>query len=108
VQDVLARRPEEEPEEIIERRIVTIEEKVAELHGQLERAQRLSFRGWISSCQSRIEVIVAFLAVLEVIKAMRLRAEQDAAFGDIVLVAIEPPKEAVEAAVSWDAEDEED
>ncbi|MEX2158318.1 MAG: ScpA family protein [Dehalococcoidia bacterium] len=88
VQDVLARRPEEQVQEIIERRIVTIEEKVDELSRQLETHRRVSFRTFISSCRSRIEVIIAFLAVLEVIKALRVRAEQDALFGDIALVAI--------------------
>ena len=106
VQDVLARRPEEEIEEVIERRIITIEEKVDELHTRLERDRRLSFRSFISACRSRIEIIVAFLAVLEVIKALRLRAEQDALFGDIVLVAIEPPLDAVATSVSWEDEEE--
>ena len=90
VQEILARQPEEEIEEVIERRIVTIEEKVDELTASLEGQRRLSFRTYISSCRSRVEIIVAFLAVLEVIKALRVRAEQDAMFGDIMLVAIDP------------------
>ena len=66
-----------------------MEQKVAALSEGLRRNKRLSFRVFISASRSRIEVIVAFLAVLELIKGLRLRAEQDAPFGDISLVALE-------------------
>lgn len=89
VREVLERQPAEEPEGVVERQEVSVEQKVAELSSALQRRTRLSFRAFISACRSRIEVIVAFLAVLELIKALRLRAEQDALFGDISLVALE-------------------
>ncbi|OGO51194.1 MAG: hypothetical protein A2148_08995 [Chloroflexi bacterium RBG_16_68_14] len=88
VREVLERQPPEAPEGVIQRHPVTVEQKVAELSGALRRRKRLSFRAFISACRSRIEVIVSFLAVLELIKALRLRAEQDALFGDISLVAL--------------------
>ncbi len=87
-QEVLERQPEEQPEGVVERQEVTVEQKVAELFSLLERRKRLSFRAFISACRSRLEVIVAFLAVLELIKGLRLRAEQDGLFGDISLVAL--------------------
>ena len=91
VRDVLERQPEEEHASgFVERQVVTVEEKVAELTAMLERRPRLSFRSFISAARTRIEVIVSFLAVLELIKTLRLRAEQDAAFGDIALVAVQP------------------
>jgi segregation and condensation protein A len=66
-----------------------VEEKVRELSDALVRLKRVSFRRFISACRSRVEVIVSFMAVLELIKALRLSAEQDALFGDISLVALE-------------------
>ena len=87
-QEVLERQPEEEPEGVIERQEVTVEQKVAELSERLKRRSRLSFRAFISACRSRIEVIVAFMAVLELVKGLQVRAEQDALFGDISLVAL--------------------
>ena len=87
-QEVLARQPEEPPEVVVERQVYTVEQKIAELTSALQRRTRLSFRSWISASRSRQEVIVAFLAVPELIKALRLRAEQDALFGDINLVAL--------------------
>jgi chromatin segregation and condensation protein Rec8/ScpA/Scc1 (kleisin family) len=41
-----------------------------------------------------VEVIVAFMAVLELIKALRLQAEQDQLFGDISLIALESSESA--------------
>lgn len=88
VQEVLARQPEEEPAIVMPRLIVTVEEKVAELTSTIRRSGTLSFRAFISSCHSRLEVIVSFLAVLELIKSLKLRAEQDDLFGEISLVAL--------------------
>ncbi len=89
-QEVLSRQPEEEPEGIVVRRTVTVEQKIEELSDSLQRQKRLSFRSFISACSSRVEVIVCFLAVLEMIKAVRLVAEQGELFGDISLVRQEP------------------
>ena len=94
VREVLERQPEEPPAVVVERHIVTIEQKVAELSAALQRRKRLSFRSFISACASRVEVIVAFMAVLELIKALRLQAEQDQLFGDISLIALESSESA--------------
>ena len=88
VREVLQRRPEEPPEVVVERQVVTVEQKVGELSAELQHRKRLSFRAFISACRSRIEVIVSFMAVLELIKSLRLRAEQDTMFGDINLIAL--------------------
>jgi segregation and condensation protein A len=88
VQEVLARKPEEQPQVVVPRQMVTVEDKVADLLSTLRRRGKLSFRTFISACGTRLEVIVSFLAVLELIKALRLRAEQDALFGDIKLVGL--------------------
>jgi segregation and condensation protein A len=90
--DVLARTADEEPLEQgeVERHEVTVEQKTAELSQKLERDKRISFRSFISACHSRMEVIVSFFAVLELIKAIKLEAVQDGSFGDIQLVAVTP------------------
>lgn len=87
-QQVLERQPKEEPQGVVERHEVTVDEKMRDLGEQLRRG-RVSFRSFISACRSRIEVIVSFMAVLELIKGLRLRAEQDTLFADIDLVAVE-------------------
>lgn len=88
VQEVLQRQPEEPAEDILPRHEVTVEQKAQELSTALQQRKRVTFRAFISACRSRIEVIVSFLAVLELIKGLRLRAEQDTMFGDINLIAL--------------------
>ena len=91
-QETLERTPdaeEEEEEAVVERHEVTVEQKVRELGDELRQRRRVSFRGWISACRTRVEVIVSLMAVLELIKSLDLRAEQDRTFGDIDLVALE-------------------
>ncbi len=89
--DVLERKPEEEPQGVVERLEVTVEEKVELLTEQTQGRRTVSFREFISKCRSRVEVIVSFMAVLELIKELKLSVEQDVAFGDISLVGITPP-----------------
>ena len=88
LRQALSRHPPE-PEGTIEREEVTVRQKVEEILAALARRASLSFRRLVMACRSRLEVVVSFLAVLELIKADRLRAEQTELFGDIILVALE-------------------
>jgi segregation and condensation protein A len=90
VREVLERTPDEPPQGVVVRQEVTVEQKVAELSAELQKRAKVSFRAFISTCRTRIEVIVSFMAVLELIKALKLQAEQDVAFGDISLTALVP------------------
>jgi len=88
LRQALSRLPPE-PEGTIEREEVTVRQKVEEVLAALTRRAALSFRRLVMACRSRREVVAAFLAVLELIKSNRLRAEQSELFGDIRLVALE-------------------
>jgi segregation and condensation protein A len=91
VREALARTPPEPEEAVLEIEPVTVDEKIGELSLTLERAQgRLAFRPLLAACQTRTEIVVLFLAVLEMIKAGRLWAEQRRPFGDITLVETAP------------------
>src|SRR3989304_2250678 len=69
----------------------TGDEKIGELSLALERTGgRLAFRKLLAACETRTEIVVLFLAVLEMIKGGRLWAEQDRPFGDITLAASRP------------------
>ena len=46
---------------------------------------RLSFATLLGECRSRLEMIVTFLALLELLKLNRLVAEQSDTFGEIEL-----------------------
>lgn len=87
--EVLARIPEQEPAGEVERERVTLSDRIGRLVETLERDGQLSFRELMGGATSRVVVIVDFLAVLELIKAGYLRAQQAQAFGDIDLVHVE-------------------
>lgn len=89
VELALTRQPEDEqhhPIAIIRPHKITVREKMAEFRERIATEGRISFRGVVDACRSRMEIIVSFLAVLELIKSRVLDAEQDAVFADIVLV----------------------
>jgi segregation and condensation protein A len=91
VREALARTPPEPQEAVLEIEPVTVDEKIGELSLTLDRAGgRLKFRPLLAACQTRTEIVVLFLAVLEMIKAGRLWAEQRRPFGDITLVETAP------------------
>lgn len=84
--DVLERLPEEEERPAVEREPIRLRDRIQRLVSRLEGSNRVSFRDIISEATSRIEVVIDFMAVLELIKARYLEATQSAAFGDIELV----------------------
>ncbi|HJX61452.1 MAG TPA: segregation/condensation protein A [Dehalococcoidia bacterium] len=88
-QEALNRQPVEEVvEDAIPREPVTVDEKMEKVMTAVTRGRgRASFRALVEACTSRTEIIVVFLAVLELMKAGRVSAEQEESFGDIALVA---------------------
>ena len=89
VKDALANRPVESGEEetVIHIEPVTVNEKMEEISETLaRRSGRLPFRPLLEACDTRTEIVVLFLAVLELIKGGGLWAEQQEAFGDIELI----------------------
>lgn len=84
VQRALARITAEEVE-TVEREPITIRQKLDELEAILARDGVVSFAGFISGSVSKIDVVVGFLAVLELIRRGRAEAHQSELFGDIEL-----------------------
>ncbi len=67
---------------------VTLEEKVAELEARLAAVgPRGSLAVWplLLAARSRAEVVITFMAVLELLRRRTATAEQDADFGEILL-----------------------
>jgi segregation and condensation protein A len=90
VKEALARTPAEtetEVEQVIQIEPVTVSEKINEITGKLTANKgRLPFRPLLAACKTRTEIVVLFLAVLELIKDGHLWAEQETAFGEIDLI----------------------
>lgn len=62
---------------------VTIREKIDMISKMLKDVQRATFSTLIKDSTSRLEVVVTFLAMLELIKRYRVQAHQEGLFGDI-------------------------
>ncbi len=70
------------PQRVIEK-TVSIKEKIAEIQKQILETASLNFKTLLESSVSRTEVIVTFLAILELIKQKTIYVIQDEMFEDI-------------------------
>jgi segregation and condensation protein A len=76
------------PKAVVER-VVSIHERIRQIREVLGRAARLSFRELLSSATSRTEIVVSFLAILELIKQHSVSADQEGQFTDIVITRLD-------------------
>lgn len=67
------------------KKIMSLEEMIDRLATRVTSAMRTSFREFTKGSKERGEVIVGFLALLELVKQGILKATQDEHFGDITL-----------------------
>jgi len=63
----------------------TLEEKVEEILNRLEKEDKISFSLLFKECLSKGELIVIFLALLELIKQKRVRIRQPKLFAEIAI-----------------------
>jgi len=70
---------------------VTIEEKLVELSQRLSSGRSLRFKQVLRQARSRMEIIVTFLAVLELIKQRPVKVHQPRPFDDILIEPVPPP-----------------
>lgn len=64
---------------------VTIREKISLITDYLRHRKSITFRSLINHENSRLEIVVTFLAMLELIKRHLVRVSQEGLFGDISL-----------------------
>jgi segregation and condensation protein A len=62
---------------------VTIREKIDFITKTLKHVQRMTFSGLITDKATRVEIVVTFLAMLELIKRYHISAVQNELFGEI-------------------------
>lgn len=81
---VLARAPEVEklPETEVAK-VVSLEEMMIRLSERIERALTLTFKDFVGTPEDKREIVVGFLAILELMKRGLLSAEQEAHFTEI-------------------------
>lgn len=87
---VLAVRPEPPPlGTMVKPPTVTIRDQIRRIVGSIRTEGRAVFQRLMQGVRSRIEVVVAFLAMLELVKRRHVIARQTDLFGDIEIVPTE-------------------
>lgn len=72
------------PQAAVER-VMSIHEKIKRIHDWVKKAENLSFREVMMEAESRVDVVVTFLALLELVKQRNIYVTQDSQFSDIVI-----------------------
>ena len=78
----------------------SVSEKIESLMRAISEQSRLKFSELFAGVTSRSEVVVTFLALLELIRLKQLTAVQNEAFGEIEICRAAPASEPVEAAAA--------
>jgi segregation and condensation protein A len=92
VQEALSLQPEAGPvSEVVAPIVISITDKIRDIEGMLAGRGSFSFNRLLQRAHSRGEIIVIFLAMLELIKAGRARAKQTTLFGEILISRPEIP-----------------
>jgi segregation and condensation protein A len=85
VQEVLDAMPGPPVGEVVAPITVTREQQTALIEAHLARKKRVRFREILSSATTRIEIIVTFVALLELIRLDRVKVQQEQLFGPIFI-----------------------
>lgn len=86
IQGVLAQAPKVEKKPEVEvRSVISLEEMMGRLGNRIEKALSVTFKDFVGTPEDKREIVVGFLAVLELVKQGMLMAEQVDQYGDIQL-----------------------
>src|SRR5258708_2493933 len=88
-QEILARHKEEVLMEI-EREEVTMTDMIERLRNMVRSAGEVNLRNFFERAQSRRELVVAFLSVLELVRMAEISLHQPETFGEITARAVSP------------------
>jgi len=88
-QEILARHKEEVLMEI-EREEVTMADMIERLRNMVRSAGEVNLRNFFERAQSRRELVVAFLSVLELVRMAEISLSQHETFGEITARATSP------------------
>ena len=83
---------------VVEAPKVTIREKIQQITTKLKKSGRSTFSKLLGNGSSRTDIVVTFLALLELVRNYQVQAYQDQLFGEIE----------IEPAESWDEDEDRD
>ena len=102
---VIDRLPKDVVHEVLLEKI-TVRERMTMLLDRLRHENRITFESLFAEVKSRLEIIVSFLAMLELVKVRAIRIFQDVPGGEIVIEAAAGMDEAAERVVLDEAEED--
>ncbi|MFH1193917.1 MAG: segregation/condensation protein A [bacterium] len=70
----------------IKARVISIKQKIEDLKTEIGRRVKMGFKEFVGKAKNKTEVIVSFLALLELIKQRIVSAEQDELFNEIQII----------------------
>ncbi|MBC7236533.1 MAG: segregation/condensation protein A [Chloroflexi bacterium] len=85
-----ARAPTPPVDGIVSPMTVHLADCIAAILSRVRRARRVRFSFLMRTARSRLEIVVTFLALLELIKQQQVRATQERPFGEIYIERREP------------------
>ncbi len=84
----VAEENEENQEELAEEtweKVISLEERITELRNTIIKRAKISFSETVKNAQSKVEVVVSFLAILEMLKQKFVTVKQEESFGEIFI-----------------------
>lgn len=86
LQETLKRVPrKEQREQVAVKTVISLGDMMTRLHDRIERALSLSFTDFVGSPEDKREIVVGFLAMLELVKRGTVLVEQEGQFSDITI-----------------------
>jgi segregation and condensation protein A len=81
---------------------VTIREKIDLIARTMRQVEKSTFKALLEQGASRMEIVVTFLAMLELVKRYRIHASQEGLFGDIEIGRMEDWKDEEEIEIEFE------
>ena len=94
LRDALAKLPQDDAAHEVVLEQASVRDKMSFILDHLRRSGRVVFQSLFGAATSRLEIIVTFLAVLELVRIRALRARQDTHAGPILLELAAPLEDA--------------
>lgn len=84
--DVLDKMPKEEKfSKAVVRNKISMEDKISEIRKILSLSKSIKFGEFLRKAKTKVEIIISFLAILELLKLKVLEVEQNENFSEIIL-----------------------
>lgn len=69
----------------LKRKIISLAEKIQEIYQTVSQKKRINFSSFLTPRKTKIEIIISFLAVLELVKRSLIEIQQNKLFGEIII-----------------------